>query len=218
MTAWTSRPSDQQPRGGLIVLQEAFGVNSHIRDVAERFANEGFCVIAPELFHRSAAERFEGSYNDFAAVAPHVQAVTEAGLFADLRAAYKWLSDNAETGDIIASVGYCMGGRASFLANSILQLKAAISYYGGNIPPLLQRAPKLSGPMLFFWGELDSHIPIEQRRQVAEALKSAGKRYVEVTFSNAGHGFFCDERASYDIESAGLSWDMTLSFLKRYVR
>src|SRR5207253_1918281 len=95
-------------------------------------------------------------------------------------------------------VGYCMGGRTSFLANSAVPLKAAISYYGGNMPSLLHRTNKLGAPMLLFWGELDQHIPAEQRNQVTSAMREAKKQYVDIVVSDADHGFFCDARKSYD--------------------
>ena len=101
----------------------------------------------------------------------------------------------------------------SFLANSALPLKAAISYYGGNIPSLLHRTNKLAAPMLLFWGELDQHIPGEQRNQVTSAMREVKKEYVDIVFSNADHGFFCDARKSYEPNAARLAWDITQSFL-----
>jgi carboxymethylenebutenolidase len=106
-----------------------------------------------------------------------------------------------------------MGGRTSFLANSAVPLKAAVSYYGGNMPSLLHRTQKLSAPMLLFWGELDSHIPADHRNQVTKAMREAKKDYVDVVFSNADHGFFCDARQSYQANAAKLSWDLVQSFL-----
>ena len=123
-----------------------------------------------------------------------MQALTPDGLIADATAAYDWLQKNPRVlPNATASVGYCMGGRMSFLANSALPLKAAISYYGGGIAPsLLPRVPQLHAPMLFFWGVLDTHIPPEQIRAVMDAMKEAKKTYVNVEFSDADHGFFCD--------------------------
>ncbi len=161
---------------GLLVFQEAFGVNAHIRDVTERFARQGYVAIAPELFHRTAPG-FDGSYTDFPSVMPHLQALTPDGLIADARAAFDWLQKNPRVlPEATACVGYCMGGRTSFLANSALPLKAAISYYGGGIAPgLLPRAEQQHGPMLFFWGVQDAHIPAEQVRAVTDAMKAAKK-------------------------------------------
>jgi carboxymethylenebutenolidase len=106
-----------------------------------------------------------------------------------------------------------MGGRVSFIANSAVPLKAAISYYGGNMPGVLHRTGKLSAPMILFWGEKDTHIPAEHRNQVMSSMREAKKEYIDILFSNADHGFFCDARASYEPNSAKLSWDVVQSFL-----
>jgi carboxymethylenebutenolidase len=102
----------------------------------------------------------------------------------------------------------------SFLANSILPLHAAASFYGGGITGLLDRAPRLHAPMLFFWGGLDKHIPPEQRGAVIDSVHKAGKTYANVEFSDTDHGFNCDERASYQPRAARQSWAMLLEFLQ----
>ncbi len=216
MNAYVASPRESGSYPGLLVFQEAFGVNEHIRDVTRRFAREGFVAVAPELFHRTAPPGFEGSYSDFASVGPHMKAVTVEGAIADAQAAFEWLKAQRDVSQSdISSVGYCMGGRISFLANSALPLKRAISYYGGNIAPaLLDHAASLRGPMLFFWGGLDKHIPPEQREQVIDALKRNGKKYVNVEISDADHAFFCDARPAYNARAAQLAWALTLEFLK----
>lgn len=212
MRAYVASP-EGEARRGLLLFQEAFGVNAHIRDVAERFAAQGYLVIAPELFHRTAPG-FDCAYTEFPKAMPQLEAVTEQGLDADARAAFGWLEKMV--GGHIASVGYCLGGRVSFVANSGLPLKAAVSYYGGRIPTVLHRTPTLGAPMLFFWGGLDHHIPEEQRRQVIASVRDANKTFVDVSFSNADHGFFCDARASYHAASAAQAWALTLAFLESY--
>jgi len=215
MRAYVAKPDAAATRG-LLVFQEAFGVNAHIRDVTERFAARGFLAIAPDLFHRTAPG-FECAYSEFAKAMPQLEAVTEQGLDADARAAYGWL-EQAGVGGNTASIGYCLGGRVSFVANSGLPLKAAVSYYGGRIPAVLHRAPRLAGPMLFFWGGLDHHIPDEQRQAVISGVRDANKTYADVVFSNADHGFFCDARPSYHRESAAQAWALTLAFFDSYLR
>ncbi len=112
MYAYTAPPVGTGPFPGLLLFQEAFGVNNHIRNLAERFAAQGYVVIAPEFFHRTAPKGFEGSYTDFASVAPHMQALKEELIEQDVRAAYDWLQKNpAVQKDNIASTGYCMGGQ-----------------------------------------------------------------------------------------------------------
>jgi carboxymethylenebutenolidase len=216
MNAYVARPVRDGKGPGLLLFQEAFGVNHHIRNVADRFAAEGYVAIAPELFHRTAPPGFEVSYTDFPSVAPHMQAVSTETMEHDARAAHDWLRSNSQAqADEISSVGFCMGGRASFIANSFLPLKAAASFYGGGIAPgLLDRSAKLQAPMLLIWGGLDKHITPEHRRAIAEALSANHKIYVNTEFSRADHGFFCDERASYEPHSARQAWALTLEFLR----
>ena len=223
MQVYSAKPDDSQKHPGILIFQEGFGVNAHIRDVTERFARECWVALAPELYHRTAPG-FEGKYDDVQAVMPHYTALTPHALEADVRAAYEALrSDPAADKDRVACVGFCMGGRVSFLANTVLPLQAAISFYGGGIAPspmgpgLLDRAPQSHAPILLFWGGLDQHIPPEQHRAIADALRSAGKKYVNVEFSDADHGFFCDARASYNAAAASQAWALALGFLKTHV-
>jgi carboxymethylenebutenolidase len=218
MRAYVAHPSGR-PRAGLIVFQEAFGVNPHIRDVTTRFAREGYLAISPELFHRSGSG-FEGSYSDFNAVMPHMKALSDTGMTADIRATYDWLQKNGEPKNFsIGATGYCMGGRTSCLAALTVPLSCAISYYGGGIgpsqmfPSLIDRLKDLKAPMLFFWGGKDQHIPQEQVQAVVNELRAQKKSYVNVEFSDADHGFFCDVRPSYNAVAAAEAWPLTLAFL-----
>ena len=222
MRLYVARPSGAAPQRGLLVMQEAFGVNAHIRDITERFAREGFLAVAPELFHRSGTG-FEGRYDDFPSAMVHLKELRDANLEADFRAAYDWLRANGvAAGSPVAAVGYCMGGRAAVLASLTLPLECAVSFYGGGIAPnpmnpgLLGRIKDLKNPVLLFWGGKDQHITLEQRRAVADALTAAGKSYVNVEFSEADHGFFCDARASYNPVAASQAWPLTLAFLNTY--
>jgi carboxymethylenebutenolidase len=220
MSAFVARPSEKGSFPGILVFQEAFGVNAHIRDVAQRLAREGYVAIAPELFHRTAAPGFEVRYDDFPSAGPHMKALTEQGLADDVRTAYEWLRDSTHVmPDRIASIGFCMGGRVSFLANATVSLRAAISFYGGSIAPaLLPRAAHLHAPMLFFWGGLDKHIPPEQIRAVLDAVKAAGKPYINVEISDADHGFFCDARPSYKPVAAKEAWSLSVTFLQTHTK
>ena len=148
---------------------------------------------------------------------PHMQALTTEGLAADVRAAYDWLT--AAGISSVGTTGYCLGGRTSFIAAATSPIKAAVSYYGGGIGPsergpgLLDRVGDVNAPMLFFWGGLDGHILPDQYRAVEDAMKAAGKDYIQVVISKADHGFFCDERASYNPVASKQAWALTLEFL-----
>ncbi|HEV2521771.1 MAG TPA: dienelactone hydrolase family protein [Candidatus Acidoferrales bacterium] len=219
MNAYVAAPAEGPKAPGLIVFQEIFGVNAHIRDVAERFARQGYLAIAPELFHRTAPG-FEAGYADLQVCMPHMQALTPDGVIADARAAFEWLKKNPRVPpDAIACLGFCMGGRSAYLANSALPLKAAVSFYGTAIAPMhLSRAAQQHGPILFFWGGLDSRIPLDQTRAVVDAMTEAKKLFVNVEFSDADHGFFCDARPSYKESAAKQAWALALQFLETYVR
>jgi carboxymethylenebutenolidase len=219
MEAFVARPAGPGPFPGLLLFQEAFGVNFHIRDVAHRFARERLVVIAPELFHRTAPAGLEIPYDDFPQAAPHLKALTPEAIKLDARAAYDWLTSQPNVRrERIACVGFCMGGRVSFLANASLPLQAAVSFYGGGIAPsLLSEVPNLHATMLFFWGGLDKHIGQDQIRPLMDTCNQIGKAFVNVEVSNADHGFFCDARPSYNAEAAELGWKLTLSFLDLHI-
>jgi len=222
MRAWVARPAASGAHPGLIVFQEAFGVNAHIRDVTERFAREGYAAIAPELFHRTGAG-IEVRYDDFASAMPHMRALNDPAMEADERAAYDWLRAGGVEEGRIGAIGYCMGGRAAFLAALTLPVACGVSYYGGGIAPnannpgLIGRVSALRCPVLLFWGGKDKHITVEHVRAVNGALSAAGKDFVNVEISSADHGFFCDARASYNPTAAVQAWALTLAFLKAHV-
>ncbi|HEV7230362.1 MAG TPA: dienelactone hydrolase family protein [Bacteroidia bacterium] len=219
MQAYVATPEGQGPFPGIIVFQEAFGVNQHIREVTDRLAAAGYLAIAPELFHRTASPGLEIDYTDFPTVLPHLQSTSPATLEADTRAAYDWLQKQTQVKkDKIACIGFCLGGRASFVANTALPLKAAVSFYGGGIAPeIIKNAKSLHAPQLFFWGGLDKHIPSEQIDIVINTLKAENKPHINVVISDADHGFFCNYKPAYNAQAASEAWAMTLAFLKNKV-
>jgi carboxymethylenebutenolidase len=215
MRAYSAFPTSTGPLAGIILLQEAFGVNHHIRSVADRLAQAGFAVIAPELYHRTAAPGFEVPYSDFPSALPHYNALNPTDLTADLQAAHAWLQAQALVkAEKIGSIGFCVGGRVSFLANAVLPLAAAVSYYGGGTHLLKDRASDLHAPHLFFWGGLDAHISKAHIAEVTDAVEAAGKPFINTVISYADHGFHCDERASYHPQAAAEAWALTLAFFK----
>jgi carboxymethylenebutenolidase len=217
MRAYVARP-EGTPKGAMMVFQEIFGINSHIRDVTERFAKQGYLAVAPELFHRFAPE-FECGYSpdEIQKAMGYIPSVTSAGLEADIRATFDWIQTQGKLK--VGAVGYCMGGRVAFTANLILPLDCAVSYYGGGIAPnqffpgLLDRVGEAKAPILMFWGGKDGMIPPTAVASVTEALRAAGKTFANVEFSWADHGFFCDQRGSYNAVAAASAWPLTLAFI-----
>ncbi len=218
MRAYVARPKGK-PTSGVIVLQEAFGIKEYIQRVTLRFAQQGYVAIAPELFHRTAPPGFIGSYGDYHGVQPHMQALTDETLTLDIQAAFDWLQKEHDLSRRnIAAVGFCMGGRAAFLANCELSLGAAVSFYGGGIAQsLLSRAKDVVAPQLLIWGGKDTHITPEHRRSITDVLTAANKDFVTTTFSEGGHGFACDARDAYHASSARLAWALTDAFLTEHL-
>jgi carboxymethylenebutenolidase len=215
MDAYIAYPKGNGPFPAIIVLQEAFGVNNHIRNVTDKLAAQGYIAIAPELFHRTAAPGLELAYNDFPSVMPHYQAMTTESIEADMKGTFEWLQQQTNIKkDKIAAIGFCLGGRVSLIANMVLPLAAAVSYYGGSTTPLLDRLNELHAPQLMFWGGLDKHILPEHIDALEKGLKAADKKYINVVLSDADHGFNCDEKPAYNPKAAKEAWAMVLAFLE----
>lgn len=215
MQAHVCKPA-KNTSAAIIVLQEAFGVNQHIKALTQKFADEGYVAIAPELFHRTAQPGFTCGYGEFQSVMNHFSATTELGMQQDVQACYDWLVKTQQSKSV-AAIGYCMGGRTAFIANAAVPLSCAISYYGGRIAPAhLNLAGSQKSPLLFFWGGLDKHIPSEQIQSINQALTAAQKKFTCVEIADADHGFFCDERPSYNAVASRQAWALTLQFLKDY--
>jgi carboxymethylenebutenolidase len=205
--------------GGIMIFQEAYGVNDYLREVVLRLAGLGLVAVAPELYHRSGDGRV-GSYDDpHDVIAPLTKATTPEGLAADVRATFAWLSGEANLGvdaKRVGAVGFCMGGRTAYLANANVPLAAAISFYGGRIPAWFDLIPKQHAPLLMFWGAKDETIPLEQQREVAVAFEDAGLIHTQVVFSEAGHAFFRHTRAEmYEPRAAGMAWATSIEFLRQ---
>lgn len=207
ISGWKATPHSS-PRGAVIVVQEIFGVNSHIRNVADRFAGLGYTTIAPSLFDLVKPGVVLGY--DEAGVEEGRKMADELGFEGALdgvRAAYDALRDEHR----VAAVGFCWGGTVAFLANTRFGLPA-VSYYGGRTMPFLHERPK--APLMMHFGEYDPLIPPED----VEAHRKALPANVEIHVWQAGHGFNCDQRPDYDAEAAQLAMERTQSFLRKHVQ
>jgi carboxymethylenebutenolidase len=205
--AWRADPSGR-PRGGVVVVQEIFGVNSHIRAVADRFATEGYLAVAPGIFEH-VEPNFEVGYDpeSRARGMAIVGKTDREQMIKDVAAAIAV----AKEGGKVAVVGFCLGGTIAWeAAGRLAGLSAAVGYYGGGIIGLKDLKPRV--PTLLHFGDKDQHIPVAGVREVAAAHPE-----VEVHIYPADHGFNCDQRASYDAPSAALAWTRTLAFLRKRV-
>jgi carboxymethylenebutenolidase len=209
-------------RGAVIVLQEAFGVNDHIRDICNRFADANYVAVAPHLFHRSGDPQL--GYDNMQEVMPFIMQLQADELEADMNAALGHLASKGFEGRQVAAVGFCMGGSISFVAGCYWPLGAAVSFYGGGIaqsrfgfPPLFDLAPTLQTPWLGLFGDLDQSIPTKEVEGLRAAVANAAPEAEVVRFTDANHGFHCDARSSYHEVSAKDAWDRTLAFLDQHL-
>jgi carboxymethylenebutenolidase len=197
-----------RPRGGLVVVQEIFGVNSHIRAVCDDYAGQGYVAVAPALFDR-VERRVELGYagDDVTRGRAVREKVTLDQALADVEAAAKEVAGAGKIG----VVGYCWGGTVAWVAATRSRtFAAAVSYYGGGVPDLADEQPNC--PVQLHFGEQDHAIPLEG----VDRLKAAHPE-LPVYVYPAGHGFNCDQRASYHAESARLARERTLAFLRSHV-
>jgi carboxymethylenebutenolidase len=207
LKAYLAEPGER-PRGGIVVVQEIFGVNSHIRAVADGYAAEGFLAIAPSMFDR-VRRGFESGYTqaEVQTGLALMRQVTWDEAMKDVAAAVESVAHCGKVG----IVGFCWGGAVTWLAAArIPGLAAAVGYYGGGIPSLASEQPRC--PTMLHFGENDTSIPLDKARAVAQAHPE-----VMTHFYAAGHGFNCDQRASYDEAAAQLARERTLDFFTRHV-
>ena len=210
--AWLALP----PAGrgpGLLLLQEIFGVNQHIRSVAEQYALDGFVVLAPDVFWQQQ-RRLDIGYTteDIQRGRTLAMAADRAALQRDLADAVKHLHARPEVqGRCIGAIGYCLGGRLAYLAAATAGVDAAVAYYGGGIQDMLELAPQIACPIQFHYGALDANIPLSAVDKVRAAM--VGKPAEVHVYDSADHGFNCWARGSYHAASAALAQGRTLQFL-----
>lgn len=208
LDAYVARPSDE-PIAGLVVIQEAFGVNRHIRSVADSYAKDGFLAIAPALFdriERGVELGYEGADRQRGIALARQSNPADAVM--DVAAALGYLRKS--TPKKCGVIGYCFGGTMAWLSATRLNPDAAVGYYGGQIANLAQENPRC--PVILHFGTLDKHIPKEGVERVHTAHPD-----VEIFWYEADHGFNCDDRASYDATAAKQAWDRSLEFLNKHL-
>jgi carboxymethylenebutenolidase len=210
-------------RGAVIVVQEAFGVNDHIQDVTRRFAAEGYHAVAPHLFHRSGGGT--APYDDFSKVMPLFKGLDDAALLEDIDATLAALDARGFGPGHTGLVGFCMGGRISFLVAARRSIGAAVGFYGGGIvtgrfpqfPPLVGEAHHLQTPWLGLFGDDDESIPVDDVEELRTALGGAPVATEVMRYPAAGHGFHCDVRPAFDADAAADGWNRTLSWFTTHL-
>jgi carboxymethylenebutenolidase len=218
MPAYLARPVGDGPHAAILVIQEAFGLNEHIKDVARRIAGEGYVALAPDLFYRGGAGRTAG-YDQLPKALELMGALKDDEIVADVAKAIDHLERQPDVRKgRIGITGFCMGGRVSFLAAAALpdRIAAAVPFYGGGIP--VDRTATVKAPMIAFFGEDDPFIPLDQVEKLRTEAKRLGKPIEIVLYPKAPHGFFCNERDSYRPEAAADAWQRTKAFFAKHLQ
>jgi carboxymethylenebutenolidase len=222
-TPLTSITPEGPVRGGVVVIQEAFGVTGHIVDVCRRFADAGYHAVAPHLFHRSGDPVLE--YDDMTSAMSLIGGLTAAHIDVDVDGAVAALSAASIDPRNTAIVGFCMGGTVAFHTAARLELGAAVSFYGGGVakgrfgyPSQLDVAGQLRTPWLGLFGDRDKGIPTEDVEELRDAVAHAPVDTEIVRYAEAEHGFHCDDRPAVFNEAAARDgWARTLQWFGAHV-
>jgi carboxymethylenebutenolidase len=211
---------DGDATGAIVVVQEAFGVNPHIEDVTRRAAAAGYHAVAPDFFHRSGAGCVV-EYGNFEKVMQYFQDLSgDAAILTDVGAALDHLHSEGFADTRIGIVGFCFGGRVTFLTALHHALGAAVGFYGGGIvtgrfpqfPPLVSEVGSLQTPWLGLFGDQDGSIPVDDVEALRGELSKAKVDTEIVRYADAGHGFHCDKRPDYRPDEAADAWKRTLDW------
>jgi carboxymethylenebutenolidase len=208
LSAYVALPAGE-PAAALVVVQEIFGVNAHIRSVANGYAKDGFLVVAPALFDRiepGIELGYQGA--DLQTAMSLIPKIDLEQALADVQAAVEYAANSS--GKNVGVIGYCYGGTLAWLATTRLRPAAAVGYYGGMIAKFADEEPTC--PVMLHFGKQDAHIPAES----VEKVKAAHPE-VEVYWYDAGHGFNCDARPSYNAAAAKEARARSLAFLKKHL-
>ena len=232
MMTYVSQPSEPGERPAVIVIQEAFGINKNIQNVADRFASGGYVAAAPAMFHREGStEEIRGTnpvydYGDMDNVRRAMGDLRDEQIILDINTTIEWLRKNPRvTGDRIGIVGFCAGGRITYLAAAACPgLSAAVVFYGGNTmrswgegPTPFDLTANVQCPVMGNFGELDQNPSVDDVRKIEVELHKSGKTSDFKIFPGAGHGFFCDERADYREEAAKDAWARSLAWFQKHL-
>jgi carboxymethylenebutenolidase len=224
--AYSARALDEAPRGGVVVIHHLPGYDDGTKEIARRFAYEGYNAVVPNLYWRQAPG---ASPDDAAATARAQGGITDEQLVTDVAGSVNYLKGLSNSNGKVGSIGYCSGGRQSFLAAVSLDLDAAVDCYGafvvGTVPegmplrvtPLVDKTPNLSCPLLGLFGADDKYPSPEHVAELEEALKAAGKTYEFHSYQDAGHAFFSVDRPAYRVEAANDGWAKIFTFYGRYL-
>lgn len=226
--AYLAEPAGAGPFPAVVVIQEIFGVNAHIRDVTERFARAGYVAIAPAIYQR-LAPGFEVGYTEAEVMlGREYKNQTQADeLLGDIQGAIAYLQTLPTVKpDAIGCIGFCFGGHVAYLAATLPDIKATAAFYGAGITtwspgdgePTVTRTPQINGTIDLFFGMQDASIPPDQVDQIEQTLQQHQIPHRLFRYPDAEHGFFCDRRASYNADAAVDAWQHVLELFERTLR
>ncbi len=222
MPAHEARPTGE-PKGGIVVVQEAFGVTEHIEDICHRLADAGWLAVAPALFHRQGSPVF--AYDDLEQVMPVMQSLTKTGITEDIAATLALLETEVGTTARCGIVGFCMGGTVAFVTAKQHALGGAVTFYGGGVsegrfgfPSLIELAPSLRTPWLGLYADLDKGISPSDVEALRDATEGAATETEIVRYADAEHGFNCNDRpAVYNAVAAADAWARALAWFDTHL-
>jgi carboxymethylenebutenolidase len=222
MPAFEVRPAGDA-KGAIVVVQEAFGVTTHIEDIARRLAEAGYVAVAPAFFHRQGSPVL--AYDDFTAVMPLMKELSADGITTDVTAALDYLEAAGFSASNIGIAGFCMGGSVTFYAATLRPLGAAVTFYGGGVgegrfglPSLIDQAASLQTPWLGLYGDIDQGIPVADVEQLRLATDKTSVPTEIVRYPDADHGFNCNDRpAVFNPVAAADAWSRTLGWFERHL-
>ena len=224
--AYSARPLDEAPRGGVVVIHHLPGYDDGTKEIVRRFAYHGYNAIMPNLYWRQAPG---ASPDDAAATARAQGGIPDEQLVTDVAGAMAYLKALPNSNGKVGTIGYCSGGRQSFLAGVSLPIDAAVDCYGAfvtgvlpegfplKVTTLVDRTPNLNCPLLGLFGAEDKYPSPEHVAELEEALKAAGKTYEFHSYPGAGHAFFSVNRPAYNVEAANDGWQRIWAFFGKYL-
>ena len=219
--AYYGQPEGAGPHPCVVLYIEAFGVNEHFKLLTKTLAEEGFSTLTPDIYDGDIF-----SYDDLDGAIGKLKSLDDDTVMSQTEQCLDWLAGRTESDTSCVGVkGFCMGGRFAFLANAQLasRFKGAAAFYGGGIGPaedfvgrrtLLDRIGEMEAPILLWYGSEDQSIQPEELGRIARAMAENKKEFCLTCFPNVGHGFFCEDRASYDQYAAEYSFSQTLDFFR----
>lgn len=219
MEGYQTRPEGDGSHPAVIVIQEIWGVNSHIQYVTDRLPSLGYVGLAPAMFHREGRMSI-GLHEEMDTAISRMRNCTDETILADVQAAVDYLkAQSFVQGDRIGIVGFCFGGRVSYLAAcNVSDLKASVVFYGGGILGALPQTANVSMPVLGLFGEDDQGPSPSDVAQVEAELTAQGKTHEFHMYPGAGHGFHCNARSSYRPESARDAWAKTMAWFDQHLK